>query len=72
MSDPTYTPTPNGGVIGRSQRPHSAPPVNIRGGGAYVTITQGTDQLLVSEAQLPHVLDAVRRAAEYLKWKEKV
>lgn len=69
MADPAYTILPNGGVIGRSQRPH-AQPISVRGAGVYIEITQGTDVHLVSEAQLPMVLDAITRAGRYLKWKE--
>lgn len=66
MSD--YTVHPNGGVIGKQSK-RCMQQFTVRGAGSYIEITQGTDQLLVSEAQLPMVLDAIATAAGYLKWK---
>jgi len=60
---------PNGGVIGKLSK-RCARPVSVRGAGSYIEITQGSDQMLVSEAQLPLVLDAIARAKGYLGWKE--
>lgn len=65
-----YTPTANGGVIGKLSK-HCVQQITVRGAGSYIEIKQGTDELLVSETQLQWVLDAITRAGKYLKWDER-
>lgn len=71
LSDPDYTIHPNGGVIGKLSR-RCMQPISVRGAGSYIELRQGTDHMLVSEAQLRSVMDAIARAKEYLGWKEGV
>jgi hypothetical protein len=71
MLDDYTLPTPNGGVIGKLSR-RCAQQINVRGAGSYIELRQGTRHLLVSEAQLQLVLDAVMRAKGYLGWKDAI
>ena len=64
-----YTIRPNGGVIGKLSR-RCMQPITVRGAGSYIELRQGTDHMLVSEAQLQWMLDAITRAKGYLGWKE--